>query len=303
MTLLPIPFFDLTPNVERMAPTSLIGYNPDLGSLMLGFILPFPIVVGAVVSSVLSQTIGNPILYYHGLFPALDQRIAGDPDEHFDSSSTSGCRFNIGVQLAVAVGRFRFRRRDHVPVEVEERPAGRAVRSREDSGRPRRHSDLGRARRLGILATIGFVALNHSLVPAFPIMIIVFYGLVWTPLNSYITARIIGLTGQWAGDVPFLNQAVVLSRRIITKPDIWFAPLPLNNYGGQTQKFRELELTGTKFTSIIKLEFFMLPFILAFSFIYWGFLWYTNDIPSAQFPYTQKLWPQFAVQQSICESD
>jgi hypothetical protein len=75
--------------------------------------------------------------------------------------------------------------------------------------------------------------------------------------------------------------------------------LPLNDYGPQAQRFREIELTGTKFTSILKLEIFMLPLILIFSFLYWGFLWKTTDIPSAQFPYAQKLWPQSAVMFSI----
>ena len=133
--------------------------------------------------------------------------------------------------------------------------------------------------------------------PAFPIWIIVFYALFWTPLNSYISARLIALTGSGVS-FPFLNQAVVLSSHY-KGPDIWFAPLPLNDYGGQAQRFREIELTGTKFTSILKLEFFMLPIILLFSFVYWGFLWKTTDIPSAQFPYAQKFWPLSAIYTAI----
>jgi hypothetical protein len=131
----------------------------------------------------------------------------------------------------------------------------------------------------------------------FPLWIVAFYGLIWTPLNSYISARMIGLTGSGVS-FPFLNQAVVL-RSGYSQPDIWFAPLPLNDYGGQAQRFREIELTGTKFTSILKLELFMLPLILITSFLYWGFLWHTTEIPSPQFPYAQKLWPQSAVQFAI----
>jgi hypothetical protein len=52
-----------------------------------------------------------------------------------------------------------------------------------------------------------------------------------------------------------------------------------------------VELTGTKFTSIIKAEFFVLPLILVASFVYWAFLWYTSAIPSSQFPYAQMYWP------------
>jgi hypothetical protein len=131
----------------------------------------------------------------------------------------------------------------------------------------------------------------------FPLAIIMFYGLVWTPLNSYISARMVALTGTPV-TFPFLNQAVVL-RSGYTRPDIWFAPLPLNDYGPQAQRFREIELTGTKFTSIVKLELFMLPLILVTSFAYWYFLWHTTDIPSAQFPFAQKMWPIEAVNRAI----
>lgn len=295
ITLLPIPFFDLTPNMEHLAPTCQLGYNPDLGALMTGFILPFPIVMGMAMSSVLAQTIGNPILYHYNMFPHW---ISGSPAIQTNIATQFDVWMSVGIgcQLAVAVigfasvGAILFRSR------AKENEVARGSLAKIPAGR----GDFPIAAALGawLLATLGFVALNHHLMPTFPIMIIAFYGLIWTPVNSYITARIIGLTGQPAGDVPFLNQAMVLSAHY-QKPDIWFAPLPLNNYGGQTQRFRELELTGTKFTSIVKLEFFMLPLILLFSFVYWGFLWYTNDIPSSQFPYAQKIWPQYAVQTSI----
>jgi hypothetical protein len=60
-----------------------------------------------------------------------------------------------------------------------------------------------------------------------------------------------------------------------------------------------VELTGTKFTSIIKLELLMLLILPIASILYWGFLWHTSSIPSAQFPYAQKMWPISAVSFSI----
>jgi hypothetical protein len=148
-----------------------------------------------------------------------------------------------------------------------------------------------------LLATLGYVGLAHWVVPAFPLFIIVFYGLVWTPLNSYISARMMGLTGAGVA-FPFLNQAVVLKSGY-TASDIWFAPLPLNDYGWAAQRFREVELTGNKFISIVKIEAWMILTVPIASFLYWGFLWHSTTIPSAQFPFAQKMWPITATMTSI----
>lgn len=292
--LLPIPFFDFTPNTEKILPAALIGYNPDLGALMVGFILPFPIVLGSVISSVIAQIGINPVLYYHGLLPHYmhgSDSITTNISNQFDFWMSLG----IGTQLSIAAIGFAA-------------VAFTIIRSRRQEGGVKRASlgalpqgrgDFPWQAALGVwlLATIGYIILNHHLVPLFPLWIIAFYGLVWTPLNSYISARMIGLTGAGVS-FPFLNQAVVLKSGY-SQPDIWFAPLPLNDYGSQAQKFREIELTGTKFTSIVKLEIVMLPLILITSFVYWGFLWHTTEIPSPQFPYAQKMWPQSAVQMAI----
>ena len=292
--LLPIPFLDLTPNTERILPTALTGYNPDLGLILFGFLLPYSIVLGSFISSVLAQIVANPFLHGAGLFPHW---IPGSPTIQTQASINFDfwMSFGIGTQLTIAAIGIA-----SVLITVFKSRGTEQRAQRGSLGKvPEGRGDFPWQAALGawLLATLGYVLLNHKLVPGFPIWIVIFYGLVWTPLNSYVSARLIGLTGQGIS-FPFLNQAVVL-RSGYTKPDIWFAPLPLNDYGGQAQKFREIELTGVKFTSILKLEAFMLPLILGTSFVYWGFLWHTNDIPSAQFPFAQKFWPLSVIQLSI----
>ena len=73
--------------------------------------------------------------------------------------------------------------------------------------------------------------------------------------------------------------------------DIWFAPIPLADVGRAAQVFRELELTGTKITSMIKAEILMLPIAIACSLFFWGFFWYIQPIPSSAYPYAARLWP------------
>lgn len=292
--LLPIPFFDLTQNTERILPTSLIGYNPDLGSLMVGFLLPFPIVAGGFISSFIAQIVLNPILHAQGQFPSW---VSGSPaiQTQISTNFDFWMSFGIGTQLSIALIGIVTVLKTLAAGNKQEKSARRGSLATVPQGR----GDFPIFGALGawLLATVGYVWLNHKLVPDFPLWIIAFFALVWTPLNSYVSARMVGLTGNGVS-FPFLSQLAVLGSHY-TKPDIWFAPLPLNDYGGQAQKFREIELTGTKFTSILKMEIFMLPLILLFSFVYWSFLWKSNPIPSAQFPYAQKMWPVSAVQTAI----
>ena len=104
----------------------------------------------------------------------------------------------------------------------------------------------------------------------FPLWILVFYGLIWSPINSYVSARMIGLTGSGVS-FPYLKEVSIMKSGY-QYVDIWYAPIPLNDYGAFAQKFREVELTGTKFTSIIKAEALMLPIISIASFDLLGVL-------------------------------
>jgi hypothetical protein len=58
--------------------------------------------------------------------------------------------------------------------------------------------------------------------------------------------------------------------------------------------FKEIELTKTKFTSIIKAEILMLPLVLICSFLFWSFFWKLSPIPSTTYPYVQTYWPRDA---------
>ncbi|MDP7365493.1 MAG: hypothetical protein QF768_23180, partial [Candidatus Latescibacteria bacterium] len=81
--------------------------------------------------------------------------------------------------------------------------------------------------------------------------------------------------------------------------DIWFMPFPVGNYGAQTQKFREIELTGTSFRSIIRAELFMVPIVLFATFLYSSYIWKLAPIPSASYPYAQVMWRLRALQTCI----
>ena len=147
---------------------------------------------------------------------------------------------------------------------------------------------------LFVVGVSGFTWIAHTLVPGFPVWIIVLFGFFWSPVHSYISARLVGITGRTL-QTPYLKEtAFILSG--YKGVDIWFAPIPLFDHGYAAQQFRIMELTRTKFTSIIKAELVMFPVIFASSFLFWWFFWHLNQIPSDSFPYAARVWPVAARQ-------
>jgi len=282
--ILPIPFADYTQNVENLLPAAIIGVSFSLGNILTGFVLPYEIVAGAGIASVLGMIVANPILYHFGLLPnyhkgsdALTTKLTVDMDFWLS--------VGIGLNIAVALlGIFLVLKavRDSKRHRVERRyslapPPGRG--------------DVPIFVAIGawLVATGILIALCRYLVPAFPIWILVFFGLVWSPFNSYISARMIGITGRGIS-FPYLKEASVIASRY-QRVDVWYAPIPLADHGGVAQRFREVELTGTKLTSILKAEAFMFPVVLISSFFFWSFFWNSSALPNAAFPYAQRFWP------------
>ena len=109
-----------------------------------------------------------------------------------------------------------------------------------------------------------------------------------TPLLSYATAKLEGLCGQ-ALSIPYIKEATyILSGYKGVK--IWFAPVPIPNYGVATVNFRVLELTGTKIVSQIKTQLVTVPIIIIASIVFSQLLWNMAEVPSAAYPYAQKMW-------------
>lgn len=288
--IFPIPFADYTPAIENVLPGAVVGISFSLGAAMFGMILPFEIVLGSTVASVLSMIVVNPILVRAGMMPHYQPGSNG-----FLVKLTSDLDFwlsvGIGLNLAVAILGMVFVVR-----------AFRAFRKRgglSDFQPPPGRGDwpiwISIAAYIAATSTLIFVA--HRLVPGFPLWILVFFGFIWTPLNSYVSARMIGLTGRGVG-FPYLKEASVVASGY-KNVDVWFAPMPVNDYGWAAQRFREVQLTGTKFTSILKAELLMLPLILIASFLFWAFFWNANPLPSGQFPYANRFWPFHSQMQAV----
>lgn len=296
VTLIPIPFIDFMASTETILPAAPVGYSGDLGKILTGFVLPFEMVLAAFVSSLLCQVGLNPALYKAGVLKqwhpgteSIETRVVNN----FDFWLSAG----IGIQLAIAVIGLYIVIKGSLEAARGLKREARGAWTEVPAGRGDKPGWWKIALGMWFLSTLAYIAFTRYLLPTFPMWLLLGYGLIWTPLNSYVAARMFGLTSQ---DVqfPFLKELTIMEsgyKRI----DVWFAPMPLHDYGALAQRFREVELTRTKFTSIIKAEALMFPLILLGGFMYWSFIWGTSQIPSSQYPFAQRIWPLIASQQAI----
>ncbi|MEN6301392.1 MAG: peptide transporter [Armatimonadia bacterium] len=294
LQLLPIPWVDLTRTTASILPAVPTGFVTDLGTIGSGFVVPYWAVVGSFISAI-GTFILNPWLYRHGILVRWKPEM-GTIETQFNNTVDFYFSIGIGVSFAVAaigIGTIviqlirdaKHRQRGEKTERSWKPPAGRG--------------DLPRwiAIALFVVSTIGYVILCWALVPKFPLIYVILFGFVLTPLNSYIDARMIGLTGQWVG-IPMVKEAAIIKsgyRGI----DIWFAPIPNFDHGAQAMRFRVLELTGTRVTGLIKAELLIWPITIFCSLLFWQFIWRLAPIPSIYYPYAQKMWHMQALQRGL----
>lgn len=292
--IFPIPFADFTVNVQSLLPAAIVGFSFSLGNILVGFVLPYEIVCGSAIASVLAMIVINPILYHSGLLPnfrfnsdGLMTKLSVDMDFWLS--------IGIGVNLSVAI----------LGIALVVKAFSKAERLKKDRkvslAPPEGRGDVAIPVAVGawLLATGIQIVLCRWLVPDFPVWILIFFGFVWSPLNSYVSARMQGLSGRGVS-FPYLKEASIVASQY-QHVDIWYAPVPLADHGPLAQRFREVESTGTKFTSILKAEATMYVIVLLASFAFWAFFWNSNAIPSGTFPYAQRFWPIQAQMQSVMQ--
>ena len=292
VSILPIPFVDFTVPMKVVLPAGVLGLATDLVHVLIGLVLPFWIVVGSFAASLLVNLVANPLLYNAGVLHTWSPGMSAIPTM-IANSFDFWLSFSIGGALVVAgvgfwgAGKVLHQAAGKGRGEATHPPAGRG--------------DLAVAKALGLWAasTLGFVLLVWFLVPEFPVWITLFFGFIWTPIYSYISARMIGLTGSPQGvSFPYLREgSFYLSG--YQGAAIWFAPMPLFQWGYEAQVFKQLELTRTRFDSLVKMTALSLLILFACSFLFWSFIWKLGPIPSSAYPYVQKFWPFHATMQAF----
>ncbi len=294
LMLIPIPWVDWTSQLGTFLPSAMLGCMTDLGIMFAGFVIPFWVVCGTFIGSMLSKLVINPICYHKEIIHNWRPGMTVIP-----TSITTGLDLWLSVTIGVGVVVGLIGVWKVVSIFIKKR--GEKV---ERVSLPPGRGDMPIWAGVGIwfLSTTAYVVLCHILVPGFPVWIFCIFGYVATPFLSYISARMFGITGSVTGiTFPMVKEgSFILSG--YKGAAIWFAPVPYFNHGFMAQGFKQLELTRTKFTSYYKavaVSFIIMAFC---SFLFWSLIWRMGPIPSAAYPFVHKMWPLYAIGKALWAS-
>jgi len=285
--LIPIPWVELPRHTEEILPAVATGIQLDLGLIFVGMVLPFWAVIGGFIG-LLITVVANPILYGQGILTRWHQGM-GTVDTVFANNFDFYMSFGIGLGLAIAfVGIW------HVVRSFGNTGSGRQGSFKELFRPPPGRGDFNFWISIGIyvFSTLAYVGLCIWLVPNFPWIFFLGYGFIYTPIISYITARMEGIAGQFVS-LPLVREASFIAGAKFfgyQGIEIWYAPIPIHNYGEATVNFRKIELTGTSIRGIIKAEIVVFPVVMVASLLFSQFIWRLAPIPSSSYPYAQELW-------------
>ncbi len=285
--LIPIPWVELTRHTEDMLPAVATGIQLDLGLVFIGMVLPFWAVIGGLIGLIIT-VVANPILYRHGILHRWHQGME-TVDTVFANNFDFYMSFGIGLGLAIAfIGIW------HVLRSFSNAGGGQRGSFKELFKPPPGRGDFNFWISIGIyvFSTLSYVGLCVWLVPNFPWIFFLGYGFIYTPIISYITARMEGIAGQFIS-LPLVREASFIAGAKFfgyQGIEIWYAPIPIHNYGEATVNFRTIELTGTSIRGVIKAEIVVFPVVIVASLLFSQFIWRLAPIPSSSYPYAQELW-------------
>ncbi len=292
--LIPIPFVDFTQYTGYFLPATPLGFTMHLGPIFAGFLAPFWAVMGMFIG-VMVHTIVSPILHSYGYMPHWFMGM-DTIQTHFVTGIDFWMSFGIGITFAITVIGFYQVATGVRNARVEKKEMGTLKP-------PPGRGDF----RIWLCIVLFCISSMYTIVLAkilFPDLVsktlLVFFfvfAFVYTPLISFVNARLDGLVGQNV-NIPYIREATIFLSGF-KGIDIWFVPFPLHNYGASAERFRQIELTGTRFTSILRAELFMVPLVLVTSFMYWSYIWKMAPIPSDNYPYVQLFWPLRALQSCV----
>ncbi len=291
--IIPLPWYDATTLTEGILPATPTGVVVDLGLVIVGMVIPFWAVMGQAAAIVLTLVM-NPILYHMGILTRWQPGMETVATT-FGNSIDFWMSFGFGVMGGIMV----------VSVFQTGRDLTRKIRElrrrrREEADMPARRENVwdtppGRgdfspwiALALYAVCALLTIGVCHLLVPGFPLFFLFAFTFLYTPLMSYINARLVGICGQHV-QIPFVREAAYILSGY-KGVEIWLAPIPVDDMGTGAQAFRTNELTGTNFWSYVKAQSLIIPLCFVLSFVFWGFIWKSGAIPSQMYPFAEKIW-------------
>ena len=255
-----------------------MGITLHLGPIFAGLVAPYWGIIGSVIGAVF-YTVANPILYHNGLLPSW---FLGMDTIQTQMVITIDfwMSFSIGITFTLAViGFYQL----FVGVKAKKEEEAESPKPKRTIAPPPGRGDF----RIWVCLLVFGIASLYGIVLAK----VLFPDLVSGSLLMFLIFFSFRL---YSGDVVDKRSpdrhggpdCVLALRegddhifeRLQGHRDMVRA-ISTGDYGAQASKFREIELTGLKFTSIVKAEIFMVPLVFIMSFLYLSYIWKLSRSP------------------------
>ncbi|MBD3422535.1 MAG: peptide transporter [Chitinivibrionales bacterium] len=292
--IFPIPFIDWTQETGSFLPAVPTGLSFDAVNLIMGMALPFFSMVGSFIGLIITFVL-NPILYHQGILRTWkvgDDTIITGMKNNIDFYFS----FTVGITLVIffiglwtTVNKVRQQAK-----EARAKNQGQKRRFNFDASIPEGRGDIKFPYIITsyIICVMAYIVVSGFLIDYQEnigvLIVMLFFGFVYTPLISYVTARLEGMTGDVVS-IPLIREAafILSGYRGVA---VWFLPIPIANYGVVTVRYRQAELTGTKFWSKWKSIIILTPIILISTLFFSNFIWGLAPIPGPQYPFAETIW-------------
>ena len=289
MQVFPIPFVDWSTYTQDYLPAVATGLSFDLGQVVLGMVMPYWAMIGSFLGLVITVIV-NPFAQHAGV---LKTWKPGDTTVEIMFANNVDLYFSLGIGLSLAIAL--------IGIESIFRLWKRKNSAEQSFGTPAGRGDISTGWIIGVylVSTLLYIMISWWLVDWHMgvLAVLIFFGFLYTPIISFVTARLEGIAGQVV-EIPFIKEmSFILSG--YHGVAIWFIPVPQANYGAGTVFYRQAELTGTKFTSLWKADAFLFPVMMVATIGFSSFIWGMNEIPSSVYPFTQQMWELNAKNQCL----
>jgi len=283
LSIIPIPWFDLSPQLTQVLPGVILGVATDLIPIATALILPVNVVIGILIGSFAVYFFGNLISVRYGIFlqpwwsPGMTLSLSIQRSVMFLWASII-----IGIGVGAGLGPLL----RHLPVLLK----GSDIKA---SGRLEETFSLKRWVLIPlVLETVASIAFYLVLAPEFPIWYIIPFLIGFPLLLTLTDGRMLGTTGvTYAAQA---NNALRLTYWATgyQRADVWFVPWPwLTGIGPQLSQLKVCQLTDTSARSLIKAFWIFLPIAMIFGFMFVEIFWSIAPIPSARYPGASVIWP------------
>jgi len=295
LTIIPVPWIDLSKSLAGVLPGALIGVATGLGPIAGSFVLPIPTIIGIIIGSFSVYFIGNWLTVAYNLalkpwyVPGMSMQMALQRCTlYFWGAPIMGLGMAGGIVPVIARYIRRMSKKSFT------------TRSTTVSGRerfPLWKWFLIPLLVMWVLSILWYVILT----PKFPLWMI-FPLIIAVPVALVlIDGRMLGETG-----ITFASgQSGNLMRLVYWSSgyqgiDVWFVPTPWRSgAAGTLSQLKVCDLTETDVLSFLKMWWLFLPIGVLVGFAYVQLFWSIAPIPSGRYPGAEIFWPISAVNECL----